>query len=318
MSKMIAAVVLSVFAGSWSLAAQEADLNKRIESMAALPTSNAEYRLGPGDLIEIRVFGVSSFDQTLRVSAEGKIKLPIVDTVMAAGLSAAELERKLAAVLMEGDVIKNPQVSVFVKEYRSQPVTVLGAVRNPGQFQIQLQLRIVDVISMAGGLQPNAGDEAMIQRPSANGTDDEIVRVDLRELLEKGNLLLNTVVRGGDVVHIRERDDKWVYIVGELNRQAAYPLPPKREVRVSEVFAMAGGAAKTAKLSDSLLIRYDEAGRREEIKVNFSEILKGKREDFFVRAGDIIFVPGSRVKAFAQTLLSGLPGSVAAIPYRIP
>jgi polysaccharide export outer membrane protein len=317
MSKIIAAVMLSALVCLPSVAAQENDLNKRIQSLAALPTTNADYRLGPGDLIEIRVFGVSSMDQTVRISAAGTIKLPILDAVVASGLSAAELERRLAT-LLEEDIIKDPQVSVFVKEYRSQPVTVLGAVKSPGQFQIMLQLRIVDVISMAGGLQPNAGDEAMIQRPSPDGVNDEIIRVDLRELLEKGDLRLNTVVRGGDVVHIRERDDQYVYIVGELNRQAAYPLPPKREVRVSEVFAMAGGAAKTAKLSDSVLIRYDEAGRRQEIKVNFTEILKGKQEDFFVRGQDIIFVPGSRIKSFAQTLLSGLPGSVAAIPYRIP
>jgi polysaccharide export outer membrane protein len=314
---MIAAVSLSALVGSLSLAAQEADLNKRIEAMATLPTSNADYQLGAGDLIEIRVFGVSQFDHTLRISSQGTIKLPILDPVVAAGLSAAQLERRLAD-LLDPDIIKDPQVSVFVKEYRSQPVTVLGAVKNPGQFQVMLQLRIVDVISMAGGLQPNAGDVAMIQRPSASGVDDEIIRVDLRELLEKGDLRLNTVVRGGDVVHIREREEQYVYIVGELNRQAAYPLPPKRDVRISEVYAMAGGAAKTAKLGDSVLIRYDDAGRRQEIKVNIAEILKGKQEDIFVRGQDIIFVPGSRIKSFAQTLLSGLPGSVAAIPYRFP
>jgi polysaccharide export outer membrane protein len=315
MAKRIAAVIVSVLACSLAPSAQS-DLNKRIESMTALPTSNADYRLGPGDLIEIRVFGVSTYDQTPRISAAGTIQLPLLEPVVVAGLSAAELERKLAA-LLDGEVIKKPQVSVFVKEYRSQPVTVLGAVRSPGQFQIMLQLRLVDVLSMAGGLQPNAGDEAMIQRPSLDGKD-EIIRVNLRELLERGDLTLNTVVRGGDVIHITPREEQFVYLVGELNRGGAFPLPARQEVRVTQVFAWAGGAARTAKLSDSVLLRYDSAGKREEIKVNFSEILKGKREDFFVRAQDIIFVPGSKVKSLTQTLLSGLPGAVGTIPYRIP
>jgi len=317
MTKSIAVAILSVLVVSLSVSGQEADLNSRISSIAALPTSNADYRLGAGDLIEIRVFGVAELDQTLRISASGTIKLPIVDQVTAAGLSAAELERKIAERL-QGDVIKDPQVSVFVKEYRSQPVIVLGAVRTPGQFQITLQLRLVDVLSMAGGLLPNAGDEAMIQRPSPNGTDDEIVKIDLRELLEKGDLRLNMAMRGGDVIHIRAREDKFVYVVGELNKPGAFPVPPKREMRVSEVFALAGGASKTAKASESSLIRYDAQGQRQDVQVNFDDILKGKKEDFFVRGEDIIFVPGSRIKSFGNTLLSGLPGSLATLPYRIP
>ena len=316
MTRNIAAVIVGVLSCSILSFAQSADLNKRIESMAAFRSSNADYKLGPGDLIEIRVFGVPDFDQTLRISAGGTIKLPIIDPVVAAGLSAAELERKLITVL-DKDVIKNPQVSVFVKEYRSQPVNVIGAVRAPGQFLIQQQLRLADVLSLAGGLQPNASDEAMIQRRTASG-EDEIIRINLRDLLERGDLTLNAIVHGGDIINIREREEQFVYIVGELNRPSAYLLPPKQSVRLSELYAMAGGATRTAKVSDSLLIRYDEAGQRHEIKVNFSDILKGKQEDFLVRGRDIIFVPGSKIKTFTQNLLSGIPGAVQTIPYRIP
>lgn len=316
MTRTICAIAVVVIVSWFPAGAQEADRNSTITSLAELPTSNADYRLGPGDLIEIRVFGVSDFDQTVRVSAGGTIKLPLLDAVTAAGLSAAQLEETLTKRLA-GDFIKNPQVSVFVKEYRSQPVSVLGAVRNPGQFQITLPLRLVDVLSMAGGLQPNAGDEVSIQRPSKTG-EDEVIHVNLTDLLERGDLSLNALIRGGDVIHIRAREDQFVYIVGELNRSGAFPLPPRKDVRVTQVFAWAGGAARTAKLSDSVLLRYDEAGKREELKVNFSQILKGKEEDFLVRENDIIFVPGSKVKTFAATLLAGLPGSMAAIPYRIP
>jgi polysaccharide export outer membrane protein len=316
MTKQIAIVIVAVLVGVRGLWAQETDLNKRIESLAALSTSNADYKLGPGDLIEIRVFGVGNFDQQLRISARGTITLPIIETVVAAGLSASELEVKLAS-LLEGEVIKNPQVAVFVKEYRSQQVTVLGAVQRPGQFQMSSQLRLTDALSMAGGLQPNASEEAMIQRPSPDGKD-EIVKINLTQLLERGDLTLNTVVRAGDIIHVAPREDQIVYVVGELNRPQAFALPARQKVRVSEIYALAGGAARTAKAGDSRLIRYDQAGHRQEIKVNFPEVIRGKQEDFFVQAKDIIFVPGSKIKTFTQNLLAGIPNTVATIPYRIP
>ena len=152
-----------MFCVSFAAHAQTVNLNERVAQYSSIGKTDAEYRLGPGDLIEIGVFGVDNFRQTLRISASGIIKLPLLDPVQAAGLTPAELEKRLAA-LLEDEVIKNPQVSVFVKEYRSQPVYVLGAVKNPGQYQITLQLKIVDVLAMAGGLQPNAVDEAVIQR----------------------------------------------------------------------------------------------------------------------------------------------------------
>jgi polysaccharide export outer membrane protein len=296
--------------------AQGGAFDERLKALTALPRNDAEYRLGPGDLVEIGVFGVNDFNHTLRVSASGVVKLPLLEPVTAAGLTAAELEQQLT-VLLSADVIKNPQVSVFVKEYRSQPVMVLGAVRSPGQYQIQLQLKIVDVLSMAGGLQASAVDEAVIQR-SVPGGKEEIIKVNLRELLEEGNLALNVVVRGGDVIHIRERVPETVYVIGEVNRAGPVAIPAKQELRVSQVFAYAGGPMKTAKLDKAILVRYQEDGTRQELAVNVSEILKGKQEDFMVKANDVIFVPGSKFKDIGYGLLSIIPGSLGNVPFLIP
>jgi polysaccharide export outer membrane protein len=170
---------------------------------------------------------------------------------------------------------------------------------------------------MAGGLQPTAGDEAVIQRASADG-GEQMIPVNLHELLESGDLSLNVVVRGGDVVHVRERVVQTVYIVGDINRAGAFTIPPKQELRISQVFAWAGGPTKTAKLDKGVLIRYGDKGERTELPVNFADILKGKKEDFAVRANDVIFVPTSRLKDFGLSVLAGLPGVVATLPYRIP
>ena len=313
MNRATTALVALFLLSSFPLNAQTVNLDDRIKSLSSLGKTDAEYRLGPGDLIEIGVFGVDNFRHTLRISASGVIKLPLLEPITAAGLTPAELEERLTTVL-DGEVIKNPQVSVFVKEYRSQSVFVLGAVKNPGQYQITLQLKIVDILSMAGGLQSNAVDEAVIQRKSAEGVD-EVIKVNLQELLEKGDLARNIVVRGGDVVHIQERLVQTAYVVGEVNRAGAYQLPPKQELRVSQMFAWAGGPMRTAKMSDGILLRYNEKGERVELPVDFGEILKGKKEDFVVRANDIIFVPGSKFKSFGYSLLNILPGTVANIPF---
>jgi polysaccharide export outer membrane protein len=291
-------------------------LDEQLKALSSVGKTDPEYRLGPGDLIEISVFGVENFQRTLRISASGAIKLPLLDSIDAAGLTPAELEERLTAAL-DGDVIKNPQVSVFVKEYRSQTLYVLGAVQKPGQYQMNLQLKVVDALSMAGGLLPNAVEEAVIHRKSAEGSD-EIIRIDLRELLEQGNLALNVVVKGGDVVHVQERLARTAYILGDVNRAGAYELPAKRDLRVTQLFAAAGGPLKTAKMNQGILVRYNEKGERQELPVNFAEIMNGKKEDFLVQANDIVFVPSSAAKSIGYGLLGAVPGVITTLPYRIP
>jgi len=284
-----------------------------VAASSAVLRSNAEYKLGPGDLIEVGVFGVEGYRHTLRISANGMVNLPLIDAVNAGGLTAAELEQRLAELLGK-DVIKNPQVSVFVKEYRSQPVYVLGAVRSPGQYLITMQMRVVDAISMAGGALPTADDAVMIQRPLPNGSEQTIA-VDMAKILETGDLRQNVFVQGGDVINVRTRPVETIYVIGEFNRPGAFTKAPKQEVRVSQLIALAGGPMKTASLSKGMLVRYNETGQRSEVALNFDAILKGKAPDVFVQANDVVFVPGSTMKSLGYGILQVVPGTVSAIPW---
>jgi len=283
--------------------------------VSSLPRGNAEYKLGPGDLIEVGVFGIAEYRHTVRISANGLVKLPLIESVNASGLTAAELEEKLAQQLGD-EVIKNPQVSVFVKEFRSQPVYVLGAVRTPGQYQITMQMRLVDAIALAGGALPTAGDEVTIQRPLPSG-GEQTIAVDLAKIVETGDLKLNVLVQGGDVINVRPRLIETVYVVGEVNRAGAYNKIPKQEIRVTQAIAWAGGTMKTASLSKGLLVRYNEAGQRSEIPLDLKAILNGKAPDVFVRANDIIFVPGSTMKSLGYGVLATVPGAISTIPYAL-
>jgi len=280
---------------------------------SALPRANNEYRLGPGDLIEVGVYGVEEYRHTIRINASGVVQLPLIDAVNAGGLTPAQLEQRLAS-LLGTDVIKNPQVSVFVKEYRSQPVYVLGSVKSPGQYLISGQMRIVDAISMAGGTLGSADDEVTIQRPLAEGGEKSIP-VDLSKILETGNLAENVYVQGGDVINVKAHPVETIYVIGEVNRAGAYTKAPKQPVRVSQLIALAGGPMKTAKTSKGILVRYNEAGQRSEVPLDVQAIIKGKSPDVFVQANDVIFIPGSTAKSVGYGVLAVVPGTVAAIPW---
>jgi polysaccharide export outer membrane protein len=250
--------------------------------------------------------------------------MPLLEPIVAAGLTAAELEERLTAAL-KGDYVRNPQVAVFVKEYKAQRVAILGAVKEPGQYHLTHELRLIDVISMAGGLLPSAVDTAVIQRPGTPGSVDgqgsdsanEIIEIDLQALLGQGDLSLNRPVRGGDVIHIAERHSQVFYVIGDVNRAGAFQIPPKQDVRISQAFASAGGLLKTAKGSEAVLVRFNEQGERQQLPINFSDILKGKQADVLVRADDVIFVPSSNAKGVGLGLLAAAPSLMMGLPFSL-
>lgn len=313
-------LVASVVLGGVALG-QESDWNERITQMSFLQKRGADYRLGSGDLIEVSVFGVDKFTHTLRINSSGTISLPFVGTVEASGMTTAEVETHLKTLLEEADLIRDPQVAVFVKEYRSQPVFVLGAVRSPGQYMMTERLRLIDVIAMAGGLDlSKAAEEVLIRRapeddalPGAGGSagtnseDPEMIRINLKELLESGTVALNVPIQGGDVIQVPERVQELFYIIGEVNRPGAFSLPDDQELLLTQALAWAGGPQKTAKADSGILVRYDPQGNRQELAVRINRILRGQSPDFVVQPNDVIFIPGSNVRTLGYGFLGWLP-----------
>lgn len=297
--------------------------NQRIQQLS-FTSGSTDYRLGAGDLITVDVFGVEGFGRNLRVSSTGTITLPYIGAVKAAGMTTVELEEQLSKTL-EGRFIKNPQVSVFVVEYRSQSVFVLGAVQRPGQYQITSPLRLIDAIGLAGGLNLEVADDyAIIQKKGATsgptteqvaataaGEKPESRRINLKDLLENGNLDLNVQIAGGDVVQIPERQITRYYVVGDVNRPGAYELPHEEQMFVSQALAEAGGPMRTAKTSKAVLVRWDEKGARQELPVDVADIMKGKKPDLPLRANDVLFLPGSTAKSIGYGLLGVIPGTLS-------
>ncbi|MDA2932709.1 polysaccharide export protein [Acidobacteria bacterium AH-259-D05] len=308
-----------------TLGAQDEAWNERLLELSTLTTAVSDYRLGADDLIEVSIFGIEDFNYTQRISATGIINLPFVGRLTAAGMTGIELEEKLKS-LLNGRFIRDPQVFVSVKEYKSHPIFILGAVGRPGQYEMTRPLKLIDIIAMAGGLDlRRADDHALIQRrkidiPGQSGREGpsselEIIKINLRDLLEKGSLSLNLSLRAGDVIQVPERVTQHFFIMGEVNRAGILDLPVDRDLLLTQALARAGGPMRTAKMNKGTLIRYDDQGGRQEIAVNFKDILEGKERDFAVRPNDIIFIPGSRFKSIGYAVLGFLPGVTSAAAY---
>ena len=164
-----------------------------------------EYRIGPSDLIEISVFQVPDLSKTVRVGARGALTLPLIGQVQAGGLTALELEALIAKKLSQS-YLQDPQVSVFIKEYVSQRVTVEGNVNKPGVFPVSGKITLLQAIAMAGGLDKLADqNDIKLFRERSNGTR-ETIAFDL-DPIRKGEAP-DPVLSSGDVVQVGQSEGR--------------------------------------------------------------------------------------------------------------
>lgn len=250
----------------------------------------AEYKIGPKDLLEINVFELPELNQTVRVSEEGSITIPLVGRVMIDGLAKDEVERKLAE-LLEEKYVKKAQVSVFIKEYQSKQVAVIGAVGEPGMYELVGNLTLLQMISKAGGFTENASNELFVLRKENNGSPAAL-RINLEELLMNGNPKLNIPLQANDVINVPLDEIIHVYVFGEVKNPGALEVKMSKKITLLQAIAQAGGTTEGASKSGILIKRKDKKTHREsQIKVNLKDIIKGKRLDIELTEGDVVYVP---------------------------
>ena len=308
---------------------QVKEMNERI-LMSALSIKRdayADYKIGPEDLLEISVFEEEKLNKTLRVSSQGNISLPLLGILRVKGLTANELEKEIRDLLAE-KYLQDPHVSVFIKEYRNQQISVIGAVEKPGVYEVKGQKTILDMLAMAGGLSGSPKDDPgqllfLIRPPnlptseeaaSKEKKDSNIVEgpktfvIDLEELLIKGDLSLNLPLTHGDVINIPVSGK--IFVGGEVRSPGGFPLRGKK-MRVSQAIALAGGLVPEADGAETKIFRYSgKGGEKETLSANVYAIQKGESEDPYVKENDIIIVPKSGVKAFFIGLRDTVKGLV--------
>jgi polysaccharide export outer membrane protein len=249
----------------------------------------SEYKIGPKDLLEISVFGLDELNKTVRVSEYGKITLPLLGEVDVDGLTKTELERKLSR-LLEEKYLQNPQVTVFIREFQSKRVSVLGAVENPGPYELLGRQTLLQVISRAGGLSQEAGDEIIVIREHNDGNTNSL-KISIDDLFLKGDPRFNIPLEPNDIINIPVDKTVVVYVFGQVRNPGALQVKQSNIPTLLQAIAHAGGFSERASKGSVLIKRIDEEGKEHKIIVNVKDVLKGKKKDIQLKENEGVFVP---------------------------
>ena len=294
-------------------------MNEKIltSSLSSRKDLYRDYKIGPEDLIEISVFEEEKLNKAVRVSSQGNISLPLLGILRVKGLTANELEKEIRELLAE-KYFQDPHVSVFIKEYRSQRISVIGAVDKPGPYDVTGQKTSLGILGMAGGLKQDAGTLLFLIRPvqpeeeeslgekESEGVKPRTFVIDLEALLVKGDLTLNLPVMHGDVINVPISGK--IFVGGEVKSPGGFPLMGKR-VTVSQAIAMAQGLKPEAKGGEAKIFRYSGKGsEREILSADVYAIQAGESEDQALKENDILIVPKSGSKALFYGILDTVKG----------
>ena len=275
-------------------------------------SQNSSIQLGPGDLVEVNVYGVPELTTKARVGNNGDLYLPLIDYVHVADLSLEEAQKLIEKRLDDGGFVKNPHVSIFITDYASQGVTLLGEVSKPGIYPVLGDRRLFDIVSAAGGLTDRASRTVSVTHRN-NPDKPQLVHL-ARNLSDAPES--NVEVRPGDTVEIFRAPI--VYIVGDVGRPSGL-LVDNGSLTVLQAVALAGGPNRTAKLSGARIIRKGEGpnGMTETV-VPLKKMLEAKAPDMPLQANDILFVPVSGAKmAAARGIEAALSLTTAVAIYSV-
>jgi polysaccharide biosynthesis/export protein len=273
------------------------------------PANGSVLAIGAGDELEVAVYGAPDLSGHVRVSADGNIFMPLVGYIRIAGLSSSEAEGAIEAQLRQGNVVNDPQVSVYVKEYTSSGISVAGEVTKPGFYSAVGPHRLFDVLQAAGGPTDKAGNKVMISHRDQKDATTVSISKNPAEMAAS-----NVELKPGDTVVVPKAGI--VYVLGEVTRPGGYVLNSTGGITVLQVVAVAGGPTHVASAGKTRLLRRTENGFQEQ-QIDVTKLLRGKALDVPVRDEDILFIPSSRVKTAlnASALLTTV--GTAAI-YRVP
>jgi polysaccharide export outer membrane protein len=257
-----------------------------------LAADKLEYKLQPSDVLNITVHNQADLTTKTRVSKDGSITFPLLGSVNVSGLTIHELEQKLKKSL-EANYLVNAEPVVFIEEYHSKQVSVIGEVNNPGKYEMskEKETTLLEAIAMAGGFTKHANIDATKVIRVKNGGKESIM-VKVRDIINKGDASKDIVLEPGDVVAVPE--PKQVSVMGEVNNPGKYEMAKEKEMTLIEAIAMAGGFTKDADANKTKIIRVKN-GREEIIIVAAKDIVdKGQKDkDIILEPDDLVSVPES-------------------------
>ncbi len=314
---------------------------------SVLIAPNKDYRIGPGDVLDVHVEDAPEMTRTLRVSANGTFPMPIIGDIVAQKKTAYELAKDITQRL-RGKYLVEPIVDVVVREINSHSFFIQGAVRRPGVYQIEGRPSLLTLITVAGGLADNygstayvisqakttehgepaaeppapsapAGEEAAAKAPEKaedqNGNEDDVYemsKVNINGLL-RGRFEQNVKLEAGCIVNIPTTDV--FFVAGEVKSPGSFPQ--KEGTTLRQAISLAQGLTFNAQGGNGTIFREEpNTGNRKEIKIDISAVMSGKADDVAIMANDIIIVPNSRMKTVGSALVTAFGMSAVRLPGR--
>lgn len=259
-------------------------------------------RIGPGDDLDITVFGLPELSQHERIGNSGDVSLALVGNLHLAGLSSDEAQVLIERRLADGHFVNNPHVSVYVKEYTSEGISLMGEVSKPGVYSALGAQRVLDLIQTAGGLTSKAGRTVTVthrddpKHPTTLTLSDDPVKTAEN----------NIDVLPGDTIAVSKAGI--IYVVGEVNRPGGFVMEDNK-ITASQVLAMADGPTHTAALNGTMMIRHTTEGLKD-IPLPLKKVMEAKIADIDLQPDDIIWVPSSKTKGIAGATASSVLNSL--------
>ena len=259
------------------------------------------YRIGPGDVLALRIFAGAEEQHAaqLTVSSQGTINVPFIGSIKAEGLTVSQLEKSITDPLA-ADYLVDPEVTITVNEYHSLQYYISGAVGAPGLYEMKSQPTLMELIAKAGGLTANRGNVAYILRPSEKSKTAKTKdagkppqKIDLKKLLDQGDMSQNIVLQSGDVVYVPlstslNLAESKIYVEGEVKSPGAYDY--QEGMTALSACIMAGGFSKFAAPNRARIIRQD-GDEQMVIKIDLEDVKMGKIQDIKILPGDRIHIP---------------------------
>ena len=281
------------------------------------------YRIGPADVLDVRIHNRPQLSrEAVRVEGNGMIRMPLIDTeIQAACLTEGELAKEIATRYAK--YYRNLQVDVFIKEYHSRQVAIIGAVNDQSRFELQRRVRLLELLTYAKGPSTKAGQTINIvhstavspckQPDDASDVSSLLTSYKLSDVL-RGDPAANPYLDAGDIITVPEADQ--VYVVGNVFMPLTIPL--REPVTLTRAIAMAGGLKQDTKKDKIRVLRQEPgATTRKEITVDLAAIEKKRSEDLALMPNDIVDVPTSAGKSFLRSLVQGVVPGVGQLPVRV-
>jgi polysaccharide export outer membrane protein len=281
---------------------------------APIPANLPMQRIGPHDLIALAVYGAPELSRSVRVGADGKIRLPMLKQPLTAqGTFPEELETAVAKAFAAEQILVDPVVTVSILDYASRPINVMGAVKKPTTFQAVGATTLLDALTRAEGLSEVAGGEILVTR-SQRGADGEAInlvqRVPVKGLIDAADPELNLKLQGGEEIRVPEVSR--IFVVGNVRKPGSFAVQDASDTTVMKMLAMSEGLMPFASKQAFIYRRESASGAKNEIPIELRKIMDRKSPDVPLQPNDILYVPDNRGRRMGLTALEKIVSFGAA------